>query len=364
MIKKQKGFTLLEIVIAIVILASFLSIIYVAVSNLTNNLSRQRNEVYPEVVAQTLKTFYLENSYDIDVNKDAVLNNGKGVNIVNKTLTTDEATEKSLQNIYKENPNKKLTIRDGYNQPMLVLVSEMLENNYEGTMIPYRVIAVISSSNQDIYGVDDFKTTMDVETGEVLAPTEEGEEKTENIVVINTLKYQIDKFEETRKKIENLSNAYSKYYWSRYNFKERVKTINYFASDPSDIYWDKRGETVNDDDHNALLVKKSCKNGVVADKVNEKNPPGVPIDDVDLIYTLGLSNDYKYTAWGKDFYIMNCKDGGSGIPNVYVGENDITVNIRTPDVVGGVRQGQPFTAVLGFTMSNGQSYIELVSSSF
>ena len=55
MIKNQKGFTLLELVIGMVMLSMFLSVLYVATSGLTDDISRQRNEVYPSELAHMLK---------------------------------------------------------------------------------------------------------------------------------------------------------------------------------------------------------------------------------------------------------------------------------------------------------------------
>lgn len=335
---KEKGFTLIELVVVLALLSTFIGVLYVSVSGLTDDISRQRNEVYPKNLASSIRDYYLENSYDIDIMDGAILNDGGDVDITNMSLSLD--VEDSLLSIYDSLPYANLAVTDGYNQPMLILVSELLEHDYEGTLIPYRVFAVVSSFNQDIMGVGDFQTTMDVTTGNVQAFEEE------SVVVMNTLAEQIERFRKSKERVVDVSRAYSQYYWSRHNLGVRDTSVDYFADGAGNPSWDNKP---------GFKVAKSCNVGSPS-SINGYNTPGVSTFDTNLVTYLGLGSDAALTPWDTPLYMMNC----GTINNVYIGGSTTTLSPRNPDNVS----GQPYNAIIGFTMSNGQSYIEVISSTF
>lgn len=337
MIKNQKGFTLLELVIGMVMLSMFLSVLYVATSGLTDDISRQRNEVYPSELAHMIKDHYLLNTYEVDTNAGSNYV-ATDINIQNRSLSTNVAD--SLANMVDTVPYSNMTFRDGYNQPMLILVSELLERNYEGVMIPYRVFSIVSTANEDVMGLNTFDTTMDVTTGQVEADPEE------TVITINTFQEQLEKFEASKEKVERISRAYSHYYWSRHNLGMGDISVDYFASGGGS--WDTQAGT---------KVARSCVSGG-PENINGFNTPGVPASNVNFANALGLSADFEISDWGQPMYIMNC----GSIGNVLSGGNTITITPRNPDSPDAARRIQPYNAVIGFTMPNGESYFQVISS--
>ena len=334
---KQKGFTLLELVIGMMMLSTFLSVLYVATSGLTDDISRQRNEVYPSELAHMIKDHYLLNTYEVDLNPGSNYIS-EGVNIPNRSLSTNVVG--SLTNMVNTVPYSNMTFRDGYNQPMLILVSELLERNYEGVMIPYRVFSIVSTANEDVMGLNTFDTIMNVSTGQVEADPEE------TVITINTFQEQLKKFEASKEKVERISRAYSHYYWSRHNLGIGDISKDYFASGGG--YWDTQVGT---------KVTRSCVSGSPGN-VNGFSTPGVPASNVNFANALGLSADFEITDWGQPIYIMNC----GSIGNVLSGGSTITITPRNPDSPDVARRIQPFNAVIGFTMPNGESYFQVISS--
>lgn len=340
MIKNQKGFTLLELVIGMVMLSMFLSILYVATSGLTDDISRQRNEVYPSELAHMLKDHYLLNTYEVDANTGANYISS-GSNLPNRGLTSTEIG--SLTNMVRTSAisYQNMNFRDGYSQPMLILISNQLEKNYEGVMIPYRVFAIASSNNVDVIGSHTFfDTTMDINTGVVNIA------ENESVVVINTFQEQLEKFLASKEKVNRLSKAYSHYYWSRHNLGIGDISVDYFASGGSS--WDTQAGT---------KVSRSCVSGG-PDVVNGFNTPGVPASNVNFANALGLSADFEISDWGQPMYIMNC----GSIGNVLSGGTAITITPRNPESPDTARRIQPYNAVIGFTMPNGESYFQVISS--
>jgi len=337
MIKNQKGFTLLELTIGMVMLSMFLSVLYMATSGLADDISRQRNEVYPSELAHMIKDHYLLNTYEVDLNpgSDYVATD---INIPNRSLSTNVVG--SLTNMVDTVPYSNMTFRDGYNQPMLILVSELLEKNYEGVMIPYRVFSIVSTANEDVMGLGTFGTTMDVTTGQVDVDTDE------TVITINTFQEQLAKFEASKEKVERISRAYSHYYWSRHNLQMGDISRDYFASGGGS--WDNQVGT---------KVARSCVSGG-PDTINGFNTPGVPAANVNFANALGLSADFEISDWGQPIYIMNC----GSIGNVLSGGSTLTITPRNPGSPNAGRRIQPFNAVIGFTMPNGESYFQVISS--
>lgn len=339
MINNQKGFTLLELIIGMVFLSSFLSVLYVATSGVTDNISRQKNEVFPSELVNMIKDHYLFNTYEIDTSPQNTYVSGEA-NIPNGSLTTTNNIKESLTNMIDTVHYSNMTFRDGYNQPMMILVSELLEKNYEGVMIPYRVFSVVSTNNIDVMGPETFNTTMDVTTGEVdIDPNE-------TVVTIDTFKEQLERFKSSKEKVERMSRAYSHYYWSRYNLESGDIAKDYFAS--GGTYWDNLG---------GQKVSKSCESGT-PDNVNGYNTPGVDVSNVNFVNALGLSNDFENNEWGEPIYLMNC----GTINNVLSGGETLTIEPRNPDASSSNKRIQPFNAVIGFTMPNGESYFQVISS--
>jgi Tfp pilus assembly protein PilE len=337
MIKNQKGATLLELIIAMVMLSMFLSVLYVATSGLTDDISRQRNEVFPSELAHMIKEHYLLNTYEVDTNPNSTYVT-TGTNIPSGSLSTNIVP--SLTNMVDTVTYSNMTFRDGYNQPMLILVSELLEKNYEGVMIPYRVFSVVSTANEDVMGAGTFGTTMDVTTGQVDVDPEE------TAVTINTFQEQLSKFEASKEKVERISRAYSHYYWSRHNLGMGDISKDYFASGGAS--WDQQAGS---------KVSRSCVSGG-PDNINGYNTPGVRASNVNFANALGLSADFEVNDWGRPMYIMNC----GSIGNVLSGGSTLTITPRNPDSPNAGRRIQPFNAVIGFTMPNGESYFQVISS--
>lgn len=365
-IRRQSGFTLLEVVIALAIVGTMVAILFTGVAGMTDRTQRQKNEVFVQDMAQALSSYYNSYSFEIDSS-----NNGDGFNVYSQnvsissgSITNNDEVNDSLVQISQRISSPNLRFQDGYNQPMLILISDMLEKEYQGVYIPYRVIAVVSNSNGDISndGVPDFNTTMDLNTGDLDV------DNNEMVSVVNTYTTQYNKFIESKNKVDAVANSYGQYYWSRYNsdgLGEREK--DYFASSKSgDEYWDKmkfckkseEGEYLDQDDRPCdkenppVSVEKSCNSN--NDTVNGFATPGTKISNTNLNKELDIGVNSLMDDWGNEFYIMNC----GKIDNVYIGDSTVELEPRNPD--SNDRNTQPYNAIIGFTMGNGQSYIKTI----
>lgn len=332
---REGGFTLIELLVALVLMSGFLYYIYMANAGVSDNISRQRNEVFPEEMVNMIKDHYVLNNYEVDSITTSEYIVGS-INIPNRSLSTNVAD--SLSDMIETVPFTNLAFRDGYNQPMLILVSNRLEQDYEGTLIPYRVFAVVSTGGIDVIDPNNFNTDMDVTTGRV---TEDPEE---TVVIINTFQEQLSNFKESQDKVRRMSKAYAHYYWARHNIQIGDISRNYFAGGGAG--WDNVAGN---------KVSRTCATGTI-DNIGGNNTPGIRVNQSNFIGALGLSSEFERNAWGGHIYIMNC----GTINNVRRGGSIETLAPRNPD--NATRSTQPFNAIIGFTMSNGESYFEIVSS--
>lgn len=336
---KQKGFTLVELVISMFMLSAFLSIIYTATSGISDNITRERNETFPKEMVNMFKEHYILNTYEVDSNSGSSYL-AENISIENNSLSTN--VSESLNEMIDTVSYSNATFRDGYNQPMLIMVSELLTQEYEGVLIPYRVFSIVSTAGIDVMEKSTFKSTMDVSTGIVNAHPEE------SVVTVNTFQEQLEKFKRTKDKVRKIAKSYSLYYWSRHNLGIGDISVDYFASSNSGR-WDR--DSLN------KTVKKTCDSGS-PDVVNSHNTPGVDVSYINFTNALGLSDDFAKTDWGEPIYITNC----GVINNVLSGGEIKSIRPRNPEQTGVNRNIQPFNAVIGFTLPNGESYYESISS--
>lgn len=336
MIKKkhQQGFSLLEMVMALAILSAVLSVVFIGTSNFVDRSEVQENEYNLNKLSTIFRDHYDLFAYDVETHSSGYNVDGKSIAIARESLTTD--IKDSLSNMSSSLSVANFDFTDGYNQPYLVLVSNRIEKEYQGIEIPYRVIAIVSNRDGDFAnGEPEFDTTMNFFTGEVTADDDE------TVAVIDTYNSQVKKFIETKRKIEKIGEAYTQLYWSRFNQDttggDREK--DYFANGPNSN-WDSNSQ-----------VDQACTS---ATSISGRSSPGLYISDTGLDEELLFSRSSYLDGWGNEMYVLNC----GSVSNVEIGGDVLTLSPRNPDS----GDSQPYNAIIGATLSNGQSYIKTITA--
>lgn len=333
-IKYQRGMTLLEAVISLAMLSVVLSLVFIMSSNFIDRSEIQENEYNIKKLSSVFRDHYDLFAYDVETHDTGYEVTNQSIFIGNKEMTTEIVD--SLSAMSKSLSVSNFSFTDGYNQPYMILVSNRLEKAYQGINIPYRVIAIVSNEDGGfVDGLPDFGTTMDYDTGEI------SEDSGEMIAVVDTYNSQVKRFIETKRKVDKISDAYTQLYWSRFNQDttggEREK--DYFANG-SNSNWD-----------SSSLVDQSCS---AAKTVSGRSVPGEYISVSGLDDALLFSRSSYLDGWGNEMYVLNC----GSVSNVEIGDDVLTLSPRNPDS----GDSQPYNAIIGATLSNGQSYIKTITA--
>ena len=337
-IRKESGFSLLETIVAVSILSITITIVFFGVSNFVDRSEVQENEKYIQSLANAFKSHYESYAFEVESNSGASYNlPSQGISINNGAISTSSLESLEAMSRSVSIPNLRFT--DGFNQPFKILISNRLEKEYQGVYIPYRVIAIVSNVDGDfVNGVPDFDTTMNVNTGEV--NINDGE----LVSTFNTYKTQVNKFIETKKKIDKIANAYTQFYWSRYNQSSGggIRSRNYFASGGSN--WD-----------SGTSIARTCGS---SRQIEGHNSPGTNISSTGLSNELNIGVSSYLDEWGQELYMLNC----GSVDNIAIGNSTVRLRPRSPDSPDSNKRTHPYNAIIGVTLSNGQSYIKTLTA--
>lgn len=330
-INKQKGSSIVLIEIAMSIAVLFTGIYTFNVLSDTNYsyLKRTKNDVAITDMYNVMMENYKDNASTIEKTEDDKIVEDDFVIENNSFISTDTMKKLSAKTSVKLKDGL-----DGYSKPFKIFVSKRLEYYYMGVNVPYRVIAIVSSNNGETY-----HSKMISSTGQLSI------DKTEKVLIINTLAYQIDKFNESLNRLNKLSDMYSQYYFSNYNnyngnlLNKNKNYINFFY------------------DNN---ISKTTINR----QFNGYNTAGEPISEVfkNISNSNGLnsnifsSNHLYKDSWGNDIYVINSGE----FYNIKSGGDYIT--LKAKDIDTNSDASLPFTSILSFTMSNGETFYKTVLS--
>lgn len=349
-LKRQSGFTLLELVIVMGLVTLFIGITMPLYSKMSDTMSSVDTETNIQVLGGAIEEWYSENAWEIDSNSDASIvlptTNGTAYTMSNDTNSLENEGWKTLALRYTSSQN---VLTDGYNHAYKVFVSQRQEQSYEGNLIPYHIIAIVSGrGNSPVIedgmdgdtAVSSIQSTFDVATGDINAHPED------EIYVVSGFDIQKQKYKNSKKKLNTVANAYEDYYWSRYVGQGSEPAINYFGRNGSNIRWDTSANIdVITNNNNTDVIGSSGRRELG----NEIYNSGLPAE-------LQLSSKAVTSDWDRPFRLLN--DGTTG--NIQTNGAVESISARTPDNGG----YPPYTAVLGFSMPNGESYTQTVTSRF
>lgn len=328
---KQKGASIVLVEIAMSIAVLFAGIYTFNVLSDANYsyLRRTKNDIAITDMYNVMLENYKDNASIIEQTEDD--------KIVESNFTIENNSFISTDTMKKLSSKTSVKLKDGldgYSKPFKIFVSKRLEYYYMGVNVPYRVIAIVSSNNSETY-----KSRMISSTGQLSI------DKTEKVLIINTLSLQIENFNESLNRLNKISDMYSQYYFSNYNnynsnlLNKNKNYVNFFY------------------DNN---IKKTTTNR----QFNGYNTAGEPINEVfkNISNSNGLnsnifsSNHLYKDAWGNDIYVINSGE----FSNIKSGGDYIT--LKAKDINTNSEESLPFTSILSFTMSNGETFYKTVLS--
>lgn len=351
-VKKQSGFTLIELMIVMGLITMFIALTMPLFSKMSNTMSNVDTETNIQILGGAIEEWYSENAWQIDSESGAEMvlptsADGSTYVINNDTHTMKNDGWKTLALRYTSS-QKALT--DGYNQAYKIFISTRQEQAFEGNLIPYHVIAIVSGKGVASPHIEDgmdgdtavstIQSTFNAATGEITPHPED------EIYVVSGFDIQKTKYTNSKKKLDVVANAYSDYYWSRYVGQGSEPAINYFGRNGSNIRWDTSASINVITSGNDADIIGSTGRRALGNTIYNSNLPSV----------LQLSEKAVTSDWGRAFRLLN--DGTTN--NIQTNGNIESISARTPS------NGEypPYTAVLGFSMPNGESYTQTITSRF
>lgn len=331
--KNQRGFTLVEVMISMVLLAMFAMFMSVNIKDLVDTQQGHDNDIRIVDLSKKIEGHYRQNAWNVESESANKYYVGGTSFILNGEYTSSSNPAWVL--LARQIGLSERDYVDGYNRPYKILISPRLTYNYEGILIPYRTIAFVSNNGGDVTsGNQVILSTLDANGTINLA-------NRESASVFNSLEISTANFIETREKVRSIASLYTQYYWGKVNNGKNDASVNYFAggtgSPMTGVNWD-----------SASTIKPTCASDPTM--VIDLDSAGVPITKTNLDKVLGLSKNMITTAWGTEIGTLNCnnatfKTGGVNVVYWTFSKNKL-----------------PFTALLGFALPNLDSYVVSVYS--
>lgn len=338
--KKNRGFSLIELMVAMAIVVVILGITYPLIVDVTRFKENVETKNNIKFISSGIKKWYENKSFDIDLNSSSGFYMPDGTYTANNSSIQGDKWKDLLATVGVSESR----MIDGFGRNFKFFVSQRLSYSYDGVLIPYRIIALVSSGTHDrnVDGSSVINSTFDPVTGDLTVSAGEISE------IFNGLDVQLRKFEESKKKLQALSELYGQYYWSRYRASSNEPAINYFAKNGTDVRWDSKADS-------AYAVESTC--GKPNGTLNGITILGTSLKNSKMNTALILSDSVIADAYNREFRILNC----GATSNMRVGGGSYSLSVRDPSVGNGL---PPYTAALGFTLPNSESYILTVASRF
>ena len=339
-IKKQQGFSLLEILIAIGLLLVLIGATQPIVSRLVDFRANILTETNLNTLGSAVEEWYSENAWDFGQIADSQIPLPGGGTMVHNRGTSGAGWERLALNY----AGSAGYLVDGYNHNYRVFVSNRLTQEYRGVLVPYHVIVLASSGglSETIAGnvISRVDTSLNQETG--IVDIGDGE----SVYVINGFATQKKMVDISIDRIHRIARSYENFYQLQFSTKEREPAINYFARNGSNSRWDLSSPVV-------------ARCGGSGDTIQGFSQLGHNINSYGLLNVIGISAQASQSAWGEDFRLLNC---GSNSSIRVLGANR-TFQARTPNSPAGSNM-PPYSAILGFHLPNGETYTTTITSSF
>lgn len=227
----QAGFTLVEIAIALGIIAALMAIMGPQISFTTRHMQKTETENRLAAVKDALETAYRENAKTVDDNSGNVLALGSS------TLVNGWATAAMFQQVasYAGKSAAELAL-DGFRQPFRVFVSNQLSKPWNGVNVRYHVVAIVSmGADADSAARRTLSpgTTFNPNTGALILG---GDDKG---IVVDGYAIQVDLAKKSYDKLQKIADLYANYFQTQYLASiDRDIAVDYFAKDGANARWD------------------------------------------------------------------------------------------------------------------------------
>ncbi|EKP0310334.1 type II secretion system protein [Aeromonas sp. 23P] len=337
---KSRGFSLIELLFALSIITILVSLTVPFMGQLISFKENSETSNNIKGLNMALKKWYEDSAFGIDSNTASGLLMPDGTYATNNTAVLGTKWSGLLSRVGLDDRY----LVDGFGRNYKFFVSNRLQYAYEGVLIPYRIIAIVSAgtTDRDADGSSDVKSTFDPATGVLTSAAGE------IISTFSGLDVQVRKFEDSKAKLRELADAYGQYYWARYRASANEPSVNYFARNGTDIKWDASADP-------ARVVEVTC--GKPAGTLSGVTLLGTNIKNSKLNTALGLTDASILDSYGREFRILNC----GTTSGMRVSGASYSLTVRDPSIGNGL---PPYTAAMGFTMPNSESYIISVTSRF
>jgi len=238
---RQRGFTLIEIAIAMTVMAILTIVLTTMFGPFLNFKARIDSEAQIRALAQTLEQNYEQQALVVDSTNLPVFTfvNNSGAPVSLQTSTTrmtsvgpecqSQAAVLAQLPVRPQNGAERAEL-DGFGKPFCIFVSNAQTRVQDGVTIPFHTITILSTGAN---GVLDPQTSYDPNTG-VLTQDPEGDDRL--AIVVDGFAIQQRLISETLRRMGRVIAAYETYFSTSYvNSQQRDTQTNYFyADDPGD----------------------------------------------------------------------------------------------------------------------------------
>lgn len=337
---KQKGFTLIEILVALSLLLVLISATQPIVGRFIDFRSNIVTDTNINILGSAVEEWYSENAWEFGQIQNSNLPLPEGEDMSHDTGTRGDGWERLAQR-YAGSID---VTQDGYNHGYRVFISEPQTQEYRGVLVPYHVIALVSSSgigeNIDDQMVSDVNSLFNQSNGTIDIIDNE------NVYIINGFSIQKNIIDTSIERVNRIARSYENFYRIQFSSQEREPAINYFANNGSNVRWDISSPVV-------------ARCGGSGDTILSNNQLGHNINNYNLLNAIGVSEEAAQSAWGEPFRLLNCGSTSS----IKVKGSNRTFSAKTPNSSAG-NNTPPYSAILGFHLPNAETYTTTVTSSF
>lgn len=304
MMRRQAGFTALEIMIAVSLLGLFLYVTYPMLQQTFSVAAKEETKSRLKMLRTTMLAAYKVHALEVDSEPSAQIVVGgstvlgpAGIATADTFAWADKYSAMSTTAIYK----------DGYGLPWRVFVSARQENLVNGTLIYSHKVAFVSAGTN---GRIDAGTSFDEATGRL---TLKGDDMGD---VVDGFDLQYGLHELTRKRMNALASAYQALFQTRFQSNaNRDLNINYFVN-----------------------ASRGAADGAMFDAGGPiPNSGGSEVAAAQVLGSaLGLTTADYLDGYGQSILVDNSSDA-----------------VRTPDNSNANMQSPPYTVVIKAAMPGG-----------
>lgn len=227
MMKNQRGFTLLEVIVAMVLVGALYAIAAESFGPALAFRAEIETKEKQKDLRQAIHSAYKMNAVNVDAVATATLTFGGSVGTISQALP-DPTTKRCTSTATTFTPVARFStmspgeaFRDGYGQPLCVYITPRASLAISGSTVFYHSAAVVSAGRN---GVIDVGTDLDAATGNLtLAGDDIG-------VLLDGRNFAQDRYDITLASVRRAADAYQSYFSVRYQSDPaRSISVDYFS---------------------------------------------------------------------------------------------------------------------------------------